>query len=134
MAGKKRLRMTRGWFGLTLLLLLLAGGCLSSWAMVRWHEPLEGLLEQAADRVQAGDWQQAETLTGKAREKWEKRWHCAAAFADHGPMEEIDGLFAQLEVYGQNRETLSYAAVCRVLARNLGAMGDAHIPNWWNLL
>lgn len=126
--------MKRGWFGLMLLVLLLAGGCLSSYCMARWNEPLEGILEQAAVQAQAGNWEQAEVLSGEARRRWEKHWHISAAFADHGPMEEIDGLFAQLELYGQRQETISYAALCRVLARELGAIGEAHVPNWWNLL
>jgi len=126
--------MKRGWIGFGLLLILLAGGILSAWVMVHWHTPLEETMEQAAVCALVSDWDRAQHLSTQAKERWEQRWHMSAAFADHGPMEEIDSLFAQLEVYEQAREALSYAAVCRVLARNLGAMGDAHIPNWWNLL
>jgi len=126
--------MKRGWIGLALLAFLLAGGCLSSYFMARWHEPLEETMDRAAEQAQAGNWEQAEAFSREAEEQWERRWHISAAFADHGPMEEIDSLFAQLEVYGDQRETLGYCALCRELARELGAMGEAHVPNWWNLL
>lgn len=126
--------MKRGWIGLGLLLLLLAAGVLSAWAMVRWHSPLEQQLDLAAQYALASDWEQANRMVRDAENQWEKRWHPSAIFADHGPMEEIDALFAQLEVYEEEREALSFAALCKELSRELAAMGEAHVPNWWNLL
>ena len=126
--------MKRMVIGLVLLVSLLAGGSLSALAMVRWHEPLEEKLTQAADFACSRDWEQAVQLRRQVQQLWERRWHMAAAFADHDPMEEIDSLFAQLQIYERYREPMAYSALCRELARELGAMGDAHIPNWWNLL
>lgn len=126
--------MKRGIIGFVLLASLLAGGIWSSRAMVCWHRPLEMQLNRAAECALARDWTQAVQLHRQTHELWEKRWHMAAAFADHAPMEEIDSLFAQLEVYERCREPLGYSALCRELARELAAMADAHIPNWWNLL
>ena len=126
--------MKRMVIGSVLLLALLAGGCWSSWAMVKWHEPLEEKLSQAARYAYGQNWEQAQNLTREAKQDWERRWHMAAAFADHGPMEEIDSLFAQLEAYERWQEPMGYSALCMELSRELGAMGDAHIPNWWNLM
>ena len=126
--------MKRGIIGFALLGVLLAGGIGSAWAMVRWHRPLEVQLNRAAECALAQDWTQAGSLHRQTYEQWEKRWHMAAAFADHAPMEEIDGLFAQLDVYERCREPMGYSALCRELAREMAAMADAHIPNWWNLL
>ena len=126
--------MKRGIIGFALLAALLAGGIGSSWAMVRWHRPLEVQMNRAAECALALDWPQAEQLHRQTQDQWQTRWHMAAAFADHGPMEEIDSLFAQLEVYEQCRDPLGYSALCRELAQELAAMADAHIPNWWNLL
>ena len=126
--------MKRMVIGSLLLLTLLAGGCWSSRAMVQWHAPLEEKLGQAAEYAYERNWEQAQKLTQEAKQDWERRWHMAAAFADHGPMEEIDRLFAQLETYEWWREPMGYSALCMELSRELGAMGDAHIPNWWNLL
>jgi len=126
--------MRRGWIGVSLLLLILMGGIMSVWMMVELHDPLEDMLEQAAEAALASDWQQAERISRQAKARWERNWHIAAVFSDHGPMEEIDALFAQLEVFGNMREQISFAALCRELAREVEAMGDAHVPNWWNLL
>ena len=126
--------MKRGWIGFGLLLLILTAGVLSAWAMVQWHSPLEQQMELAAQYALSSDWEQAQQLTRQVSEQWEKRWHPSAVFADHEPMEEIDALFAQLEVYEENREALGFVALCAELARELGAMGEAHVPNWWNLL
>ena len=126
--------MKRGIIGFVLLAALLTGGILSSRAMVNWHTPLENQLDRAAELAFGDQWEQAMILRREAQYSWQKRWRVVAAFADHGPMEEIDSLFAQLEVYERCREPMGYAALCRGLARELGAMGDAHIPNWWNLL
>ena len=126
--------MKRGCIGAALLLLLLVGGGLSVRAMVDMHAPLTGFLEKASEAALTSDWEQAQALSRKAQTRWEKNWHISAAFSDHGPMEEIDGLFAQLQVYGKLREGAGFAALCRELARELEAMGEAHVPNWWNLL
>lgn len=126
--------MKRCWFGLGLLIVLLAGSIFVTWHMGRSHEPMAEAVTQAAERALTGDWGNAEALAGKARASWEKNWGISAAFADHEPMEEINGLFAQLEVYAASRDSLGYAAVCAQLRTALEAMGDAHGFVWWNLL
>ena len=126
--------MKRGWFGVGLLAILLGLGIFSSLAMGLLHEPMANMLERAADCALEGSWEQAERLSLRAEENWEDMWHFSATFADHGPMEEIDSLLAQLEVYAQIRDPVSFAAVCGSLSRQLEAMGDAHELSWWNLL
>lgn len=126
--------MKRGWIGFALLFLLLAGGAASTWALARQQLPLEDLMEQGADAALESDWEKADALTGQVRAQWETHRKFTAAFADHGPMEEIDGLLAQLEIHRRLRDAASFAAVCAELSRQLRAMGDAQIPTWWNLL
>ena len=126
--------MNRGFLGLILLLVILIGGIMSARFMVCSNSPLEQTMDQAAELVLDDRWDQAERIRLEAQAQWQSRWHLAAAFADHAPMEEVDSLFAQLEVYARKRDQLGYAALCRELARELAAMGDAHVPSWWNLL
>lgn len=126
--------MKRGWIGVFLLLTLLAAGSLSARAMVCWHSPIEKQLKQAARYALDSDWKQAQRIAEEAENRWKEHWHPSAVFADHGPMEEIDALFAQLGIYKQEREAIGFAAICAELSRELGAMGEAHVPNWWNLL
>ena len=48
-------------------------------------------------------------------------------------MEEIDALFAEVEVYAAAREETDFAAGCAALSRKVEAMGQAHGASWWNL-
>ena len=126
--------MKRSWFGLALLLALLAGALLVTWTMDRIHEPIARELELAGTCALAGQWHRAETLAEDAEARWEKGAHFRGCFADHTPMEEIDGLFARLLEYCREEDTGEFAAGCRELSRLVKAMTDAHKPNWWNLL
>lgn len=126
--------MKRGWFGAALLAALLLLGILSSLAMGMLHEPLSDSMERASELAMAGNWEQAAAVSRRSAEIWEELWQFSAVFADHGPMEEIDSLFAQLEVYRKAGDTLGFAAVCASLQTQLEAMGDAHELSLWNLL
>lgn len=126
--------MKRCWFGLGLLVALLAGSLALSWYMDQAHAPMAEAIDQAAQRALINDWGNAEALAQKAKGSWEKHWHINATFADHEPMESIDSLFAQLEVYADSHDPVSFAATCAQLRIRLEAMGDAHGLDWWNLL
>lgn len=125
----KRLRV-----GLIVLIGLLAVGISVSVYMHRVHMPMARQLQQAAEAALQEDWQQAIALADRARQSWEKNWRCTAVFADHTPMDELDGLFAELKVYGRVREKEHFAATCDRLAKLAEAMADSHHPGWWNLL
>ena len=126
--------MKRGWIGLGLLGVLLTAGLLVTGFMGRVHREVSQELEEAARAAGAGNWAEAAEDTRDAYNDWQEHWHFSAAFADHEPMEEIDALFAQLEAYRKTRDAVAFAAVCRQLAKQVEAMGDAHQLNWWNLL
>lgn len=126
--------MKRGWIGLGLLVVLLAAGLLVTWHMRSSHREIAQDLEQAARYAMAGSWEEAEDNAQDAFDDWQDRWHFSAAFADHEPMEAIDAQFAQLDTYLTARDSVSFAAVCRELARQVEDMGDAHGLNWRNLL
>lgn len=126
--------MKRCWFGFGLLVGLLILGLLVTGAMTRNHEAVAARLDLAAAAAAAEDWAGAEEQLRAARQKWERDWHFSAAFADHEPMEDIDGLFAQSEIYLRSRNPEALAATCAQLARMTAAMGEAHAFNWWNLL
>ena len=126
--------MKRCWFGLGLLVVLLGASIWVTWHMDHAHAPIASAVEQAAQRALGGDWGNAAALAETARAGWEEGWNISATFADHEPMEEINGLFAQLEIYAQAKDSLGFAAVCAQLQESLKAMGDAHGFVWWNLL
>lgn len=126
--------MKRGWIGLTLLLVLLVSGAVSAWRVQSWQSPLAEAVDQSGRAALAGDWAQAEAILYQTEQQWQKNWHSVAAFADHGPMEAVDGLFAQLRIYAALEEGSAFGAVSAELARQLEAIGEAQVPNWWNLL
>lgn len=126
--------MKRFWIGAALLLVLAAMGIGSAVAMARIHGPISETLTLAAAAAQSGDAEKAEALAESARAKWEKNRKFSASCADHEPMEDIDSLFAAMEVYRQQGDTTEFAAACAQLSRLTKAMGDAHALNWWNLL
>ena len=103
--------MKRSWIGFALLLVLLAGGIAATWGMAKCHEPIARDLENAAKTALQGDMARGESLMLQARDAWGRSRHLGACFADHTPMEEIDALFAQVEVYAAVREeTASFTA------------------------
>ena len=124
--------MKRSWIGFGMLLLLLLGSILSSWAMVRIHEPMEEKLQMSAQCAMDGDWHRAEAFFRKAQENWEKSEHFRTCFADHTPVEEIDGEFELLKVYCASREAVSFSGGCLQLARQVAAVGEAHELVLWN--
>ena len=126
--------MRRSKFGLGLLLILLLLGIVSTWAMLKNTAPITAAVRQAGEAACAGDWDGAFRKTGEAKEKWEEHYPLCASLTDHEPMEEINSLFSQLEVYGESRDARNFAAVCALLAENMEAIGEAHTLKWWNVL
>lgn len=126
--------MKRSWIGLGLLVVLLAASIVVTWGMAEIHDPVEADLKQAAECAILGDWVNADRFFRQAKGRWEKWEHVRACFADHTPVEEIDGGMALLEVYCYAQEDAAFAAECCRLARQIAAVGEAHGLVWWNVL
>lgn len=126
--------MKRFWIGVILLLVLLGAGCASSMALTGLHNGLAGDLEAAAQAVRQGDWETAQLEAAQAKDLWNRFQHCVSAFADHEPLEEMDTLFSELEIYEQARQDVDFAVVCLRLAQLSRAVGESHSLLWWNLL
>ena len=121
----------RFYLGLGLLTVVLALGLLTGWLMEKSQMPTARLLDQAA---QAEDMQTGTQLAQQAKATWYKQRKGVAAVADHTPMDEIDALFAELDVYIQKEEDVHFSACCSQLASLLRAVAEAHKLNWWNML
>ena len=124
--------MKRCIIGAGLLIVLLSGGILSSAWLGRSFDSLPPMLEQAAEAAEEGGWDRASQLADRAEQRWQELWKITAVLVDHAPMEQIDALFAQLEVCEQSQ--LEFAKLCARLARELEALSETHSPTWWNLL
>lgn len=121
----------RFYIGVGLLLAILFLGLLTGWVMEKKQLPTAELLEQAA---QTEDFQSGVQLARQAKDRWRKQWKAVAAAADHTPMDEIDTLFAEMEVFAREEEQVHFAACCKQLASLLRAVAEAHKLSWWNVL
>ena len=124
----------RFWFGIFLLLILVALGIFSVIAVDTICSPLEKTLMQAQSLALDGDLERAIPLGLQAKSDWESKRNFLAVLADHSPMDDIEQLFAELEVYGKFQDKTHFAACCSSLAVLCHAMVDAHAPAWPNLL
>lgn len=126
--------MKRFWFGVCLLLMFfLASFSLSFW-MTRTHTHISNHLSQACDLSQAGDLATAGEKAREASFLWQQYRGRIATMTDHTPMEEIDSLFQELEVYLRMDEPVHFASTCARLVLLVQAVGDAHGINWQTVL
>ena len=126
--------MVRGWLGAGILAVFLFLGLMTGSLMENAHIPTADLLDEAAEKTFAGEFDAAVTLGLSAKERWERQWSGTATVADHSPMDDVDALFSEMEVYAKTGEEPHFAACCRELARRIHAVADAHQFNWRNVL
>ena len=126
--------MKRSWIGLGLLMVLLALGIVTTWAMEKIHAPIESQLQQAAVFALEENWAQADAASQSAISAWDKWEHFRACLADHTPVEEIDAGLEEQKIYAAARENAAFAAACAELGRKIAAVGEAHGLVWWNIL
>lgn len=124
--------MTRFRIGIGLLLLLLALGIEAQIAMDTLHAPAAAQLDAASQAALQGDTEASRAMADEAAARWQKYWRFTAILADHGPMEDVDSLLAQLPAMAE--DPAQFAAACAELSRRITAIADAHRWSWWNLL
>ena len=126
--------MRKGWLGIGILTVFLAGGLLLSFWMDKTHLPGSQLLQQAAEVTLTGDLEQGIALAKQAEALWENSRKATATVADHSPMEEIDSLFGELEFYQKAQDSTLFAGTCQKLGQLTQSIGESYRLNWWNLL
>ena len=126
--------MKRIWIGIVLLGVLFLGGVGTGEFMEQAHNPVARDVQRAGELALQGEWALAQALVKRGQDRWEEKWPVTAAIADHEPMDEIDALFAQLNVYADAKEALAYSAACAHLASLLEAISHSHSLTWWNLM
>ena len=125
--------MKRIWFGVVLLILILVLGLISSTFMKEtWLKQSENL-NRAAILASDGDWVNARNLLAEAQAEWEEKQLLLAVLCQHEPIEQIDGLFAQLEVFSESRRTASFSSTCVFLSKLIDSLGRSHNLNLKNL-
>ena len=124
----------RGWLGAGILVVFLILGIVTSVAMDKAHLVTGELLTQATEKTFSGEFQEAVALGMEAKERWERQWNGTEIAADHSPMDEVDALFGEMEIYARAEEKPHFAACCKELSQRLEAMASAHKFSWWNVL
>ncbi len=126
--------MKRLWIGVGFLAVMLVAGIYLTGLFDRIHTPLSEDLRQASQLAMDGDWEKATALTQKARADWKQCRKFIAAVADHEPLEEMENLLEQLDVYADQRRTADFSALCVELASLADAMLESQQLTWWNFL
>lgn len=126
--------MRRFIIGAMTLSVLLVLGLSLSFLTERLYAPIAELLEDAAKSTILGDIEDGLPKAMEAMEKWKRYKKATATVADHTPMEDIDHLFREMEIYAATDEAPHFAACCAQLAAMIRDMGDAHRLSAWNLL
>ena len=126
--------MRRLLLGTTILAVLLAGGSLLCQTMEDIHAPIAADLQRAGLAALAEDWATAQDLLTHAAVRWDTFRRITATFADHTPMDEVDGLFQELQVYVRTRENPHFSAICAHLQTRIQAIWENHRLTWQNLL
>ena len=126
--------MKRFWLGVGILAVLLAAGISLTVGIAGVHNKLSKDLDGASEAVQRGDWDTAIHLAESAKAQWNRCRRFVASFVDHEPLEQMDSLFSELEIYRQQQLPTDYAAVCTHLSHLSEAIGESHALTWWNLL
>ena len=126
--------MKRLWIGVAFLGAMLAVGVVLMVLFDRVHAPMSEDLRQASQMAMAQDWEKATALTHQARAEWKRYRNLIAAVADHEPLEEMEHLLEQLDVYAQQKRTADFSALCVELASLADAMLESQQLTWWNFL
>lgn len=126
--------MKRIWIGAALLAFLLAVGLWTGERMEKAYTEVARQLRLCGEAALGEQWDQARQQADQARAQWEEQWDFAAALADHTALDEIDGVFQQLQVCLDSRDALCSAALCARLAQMVDALQEAHKLTWRNLL
>lgn len=122
------------WIGVALLVLLLGAGLFATAGIERICGPLSQDLSQAADKAQAGEWEQAISLVEQASGRWKKYRATCACVTNHEPMEEVDMLLDSLEIFARAADAVRFADCCARLSALTEAISEAQAPAWWNVL
>ena len=124
--------MKRFVLGIVLLAVLFGGSLGIGRGMEILHQPVIQNLTEAAELALSGATEAAPAAALAAKETWQENWKFTAAFSDHGPMDEVDDLFAALPAYLPEAE--DFAANCLQLIQRTAAVIRDHTLSWWNLL
>ena len=126
--------MKRFWIGISILSLLLASGWSVAVYTKHTFQPISRDLALASEAAIAMDQAEAKRLAGQAYNNWQRYRDFTSAISDHEVLEEINSLFAEIQVYTAAEDMVSFSAICAYLSGVTQAVAESHQPIWQNLL
>ena len=126
--------MSRLWIGIGILAVLLILGIVFLFLSNDFYQDITADLEQAGQAARIENWQTAHQKLRESQEKWNRYRRFFASVTDHEPVEEVDSLFSQLELYEQYRLKAEFIAVCNSLSHLAEAIDEFHNLKWWSIL
>lgn len=126
--------MNRLWIGIALMVLLLAMGVGLLWGSVAFFGSISHEMELSCEAALADNWAQACQTVKNCRSKWDQYCRFWSAFTDHAPIEQVQTLFTQLEIYEAQQLKVEFATCCQALAREAEAIEESHGLAWWSVL
>ena len=126
--------MKRLWIGVAFLVLLLGGSLALLVFSGGFYRDFSAALDEASALALEENWTEAIEKVQFCQKKWEKNQHFLAAFTDHEPIEQVESRFSQLEIYGEHRLRVDFAAVCQQLRHCAEAIDESHSLKWWTVL
>ena len=126
--------MNRLWIGVGLLAVLLAMGVGMLLVSLNFNEEFSESLEQAGQFAMSGNWTAAEKQLAVGKEKWQTYRRFWASSTDHEPVEQVQNLFSQLELFQARRLEVEFASACRALVNLAEAIDESHSLRWWSIL
>ena len=126
--------MKRLWFGMGLLVFLLAASLYLGDAAADLIHPVETDLDKAAVAALDKNWPLASALYLRAQKHWDDTRNLAAALVHHDPIQQVDVGFAVLPSYAACEDSAGFCAACSQLAQQLRSLPQPHSPKWWNII
>ena len=126
--------MNKLWLGIGLMVILLAGGIGLLWGSTVFFNDFSRNVEEAGELALVGDWSAATEKMVKTQRKWERYRRFWASFTDHEPMEQMQTLLSQIELYRKEQLEVEFASACRALSHVAEAIEESHSLRWWSVL
>ncbi len=120
--------MKRLWIAVGIVAALAAGCLVSSWYLTGLGEEINGLLSDAEEKAERGEWEEAGDLTGRAYRIWEEHDIYLHILLRHADADEVYTGFRQVREFLTCREEGEYSAANAALMAKIELIYEAEQP------
>lgn len=126
--------MRRLWIAVLMLSSMFACALFNSFYLRQFASHISGLLVQAEEAAEAGNWERAGALTQEAAELWERRDFYLHVSLRHTDTDQIRAGFQEVDEYLGAQEMGEYSAANAQLTTQLELLWEAEQFNLKNIL